>query len=152
MKLRLIVFLVVSGAAISLAQTPAVVTPPQTRAARMAAIKGRVAKALGLSTAQKQQIKTIRQQAKLTAEPVVGKLKQNRAALTTAIKAGDAAQIQALSKTQGELLGQSLSIRSQARAQIYAGLTNDQRTKLDAIQARIQAKLTQRKAAKSAVN
>jgi Spy/CpxP family protein refolding chaperone len=133
------------GAAGASPASPAAAANP-ARTQRLAAIRGRIAKALGLTTAQKEQIKTIRQQAKLTAQPVTTQLEQNQQALTAAIKAGDAAQVQALSKTQGELRGQVLAIRSQARMQIYAGLTNEQRTKLDAIEARLQTRIAAKRA------
>ena len=157
MKLRLITCSMVAMAAavIGQAQTPVPAQLPaparpgaalQLRAKRAAAIRGQVAKNLNLSPTQKDQMKTIRQQTKLSVQPVQDQLRQNRVALTVAVKAGNAAQIQNLSKTQGELRGQALTIRSQATAQLYAGLTNDQRTKLDAMQARIQARLAQRQA------
>ncbi len=160
MKLRLIVFLTASTAATMLVQAQTPTAPPQTqakalpqaRAKRLAALKGKVAKALGLSPAQRQQDKTIREQAKLTIKPVREQLQQNRQALAAAVKTGDAKQIQTLSQTRGQLMGQALAIRSQAQAQVYAGLTNDQRTKLDAIQTRVQAKLAERRAARSLVN
>jgi Spy/CpxP family protein refolding chaperone len=155
MKLRLIAFFVVAATAAVL--TAAQAPPPagatagtanlQLRARRLAALRGKVAAALGLSATQKQQIKTIRQQARLTAQPVTDQLKQNRQALTAAIKAGDAATIQALSKTQGELRGQALTVRSQAQAQIYAELTTDQRQKFEALRSRLQQKIAQRQQA-----
>ena len=123
MKLRLIVFPVILASAAVFVQ------------AKAAGPSGHMAKELGLSVTQKAQMKTIRQQARQTAQPVVDRLKRNRQALSAAVKTGDTAQIQTLSKTQGELRGQALTIRSQARAQIYAGLTNDQRQKMDAIRA-----------------
>jgi Spy/CpxP family protein refolding chaperone len=152
MKLRLITMTAMAALAVGLvqAQAPAVggnTTRQQLRAQRALALRGRVtAKGLTLSDAQKQQVKTIRQQAQQTAEPVREQLQQNRAALTAAVKAGNAAQIQALSQTQGELAGKALAIRSQAQAQIYAGLTNEQRQKLDAAQARMQQRIAKRQA------
>lgn len=160
MTLRLIVFPVVMAVAATLMQAQAPAGPgagvtgrQQLRARRLAAIRGRnTAKALGLTPAQKAQVQTIRRQARLTAQPTMDKLQQNRQALTAAVKTGDAAQIQALSKTQGELHGQVLAIRSQAQAQMYAGLTNDQRQKLDERQTRIQQRLAQRQANRGSNN
>jgi len=123
MKLRLVIFPVILAAAAVFVQAKAV-----------NAHNG-LARELGLSKTQKTEMKAIRQAARQKAWPVVDQLKQNRQALSAAVKAGDASQIQTLSKTQGELRGQALAIRSQARAQIYAGLTADQRQKMDAIQA-----------------
>ncbi len=130
MKIRHIIFPVMIAAAVALAQAD---TPGQ---------HGQLAKELGLSKTQKVQLKTIRQQARQTVQPVVERLKQNRQALSAAVKAGDSAQIASLSKTQGELKGQALTIRSEAKAQIYADLTPDQRQKMDEIQSRKQTKST----------
>ena len=91
-------------------------------------------KALNLTKAQKQQFKGIRQQARQNLQPLRAQLEQNREALRAAVKSGDQAQIQSLSKTQGELAGQAMAIRSQTRSQIYAGLTPEQRQKMDAAQ------------------
>lgn len=149
MQLRLIAFFAVAAVAAALiqAQAPApagAVAIQQVRAKRTGALRGRIARALNLSASQKQQVKTIRAQARQTAQPVAEQLRQTRQALIAAVTAGDAAQIQALSKTQGDLMGQALTIRSQAQAQIYASLTDDQRQKLDAIQARVQQKIARR--------
>ncbi len=119
MRLRLTAFSVLMIVAAAIAQAKAV--KPRARTARQ----------LGLTDTQKSQMKTIRQQARTSVEPVAEKLRQNRQTLQAAVKAGDVSQIQALSKTQGELRGQALAIRQQARSQIYAGLTNEQRQKLD---------------------
>ena len=162
MKIRLIAFLTatVLAAGLAQAQAPAAAGPTaagpaarqQLRAKRAAMLRGRASKALNLSDTQKQQAKTIREQARQTAQPVRDQLQQNRQALTAAVKTGNAAQIQALSKTQGDLMGQAMAIRSQAQAQVYAGLTNDQRQKMDAIQARIQQRIAQRQANRGLAN
>src|SRR6185312_9294564 len=75
------------------------------------------ARALNLTDAQKSQMKSIREQTRSTVKPVAVQLHQNRQALKAAIKANDTTQIQALSKTQGELRGQIAAIRNQSRAQ-----------------------------------
>ena len=124
MKLRL----VVSTLAIA-----ALATLAQAKPARQA----RAARELGLSPAQKSEMKAIRQQGRTQVQPVADQLRQNREALRAAVKANDAGQIQALSKTQGELRGQALALRSQTRAKVYAGLTPEQRGKLDARKSRV---------------
>jgi Spy/CpxP family protein refolding chaperone len=83
-------------------------------------------------------MKTIREQVRQKVMPLAAQLKQNHQALAAAVKTGDTSQIQALSKTQGDLRGQALTIRSEAMAQVYAELTPDQRQKLDAIRQRLQ--------------
>jgi Spy/CpxP family protein refolding chaperone len=160
MKPRLIAVPLILAAATALVQaqvptspaTAAAAAHQQVRAKRLAAIRHRNAKALGLTPAQKAQAKTIRQQARLSAQPTLDKMKQNRQALSAAVKTGDTAQIQALSKTQGELRGQAMAIRSEARAQIYAGLTIDQRQKLDERQSRMQQRFANRQANRTSNN
>ena len=160
MKLRFVTLLTFAALGTGFVQAqapaaPATIPVGARRAARQKLLARRVplrgrgaAKRLNLTDAQKQQAKTIREQARLTAKPLRDQLQQNRQALSAAVKAGDAAQIQALSKTQGDLMGQAMAIRSQSRAQIYAGLTNDQRQKMDAIQERMQRRMAQRGLAK----
>ncbi|HVW09767.1 MAG TPA: Spy/CpxP family protein refolding chaperone [Bryobacteraceae bacterium] len=146
MKLRFIAMSLFLGAAV-FAQTPPTAAAPARPGpiARFRARRARrAAKALNLTDAQKSQIKSIRQQARSTAQPIASQLRQNRQALNAAIKSNDTAQIQSLSKTQGELRGQIATIRSQTRAQIYAGLTDDQRRIIDNRQARIGQRFNQR--------
>ncbi len=146
MKFRLIVGSMVLFLAASLvwAQAPGRMGAgprQQMLAQRLAQMKRNNAKGLGLTPEQKAKDKTIREQARLSAQPTVDKLRQNREALNAAVKAGDAAKIAALSKTQGELQGEVLAIRGQAQAQVYAGLTNEQRQKLDERQSRMKQRL-----------
>lgn len=131
MKLRFIVFPFILAASVALIQ------------AKPVGQHGQLARELGLSKAQKGQMKAIRQQARTTAKPIADQLKQNHQALAAAVKAGDTSQIESLSKTQGALKGQALAIHSEATAKIYAGLTPDQRTKMDQLESqRKQAKPT----------
>jgi Spy/CpxP family protein refolding chaperone len=133
MKLRLFATTLLLGAA-AFAQTPAPTPAPASHRpfARFRAHKARRAvKALNLTDAQKSQMKSIREQTRSTVQPIATQLRQNRQALNAAIKANDTSRIQALSKTQGDLQGQIAAIRSQSRAQIYAGLTDDQRKMID---------------------
>ena len=101
--------------------------------------------ALNLTDAQKQQAKTIFQQAHQNAQPIAAQLQQNRDALAAAVKANQTAQIQALATAQGNLRGQVLTIRAGALAQFYQILTPDQRTKADQVQQRIRQRLQQRR-------
>jgi len=119
--------------------------PPQAGTTRLrAGVRRRLLQALGLSDAQKQQAKTIFQQARQSAQPLAAQLQQNRQALAAAVKANDTAQIQQLSAQQGTLHGQVLAIRSEAMAKLYAILTPEQRTKADQIQQNIQQRIKQR--------
>jgi Spy/CpxP family protein refolding chaperone len=104
----------------------------------------RMMQALNLTDAQKQQAKAIFQQARQSAQPVRQQLQQNRQALSAAVKANDAAQIQSLSNQQGQLEGQLLAIRSEARAKFYSSLTPDQKAKADQMQQRMRERMQER--------
>ena len=120
------------AAGLTIAQTTAA---PQAGAARgkgvRAMVQKRMLKALNLTDTQKQQAKTILQSARQTAQPLAQQLKQDRAALTAAVEAGDSAKIQELSTEMGSLRGNVLGVRSQAMAKVYALLTPDQKTKAE---------------------
>ena len=94
-------------------------------------VQKRMLKALNLTDTQKQQAKTILQSARQTAQPLAQQLKQDRAALTAAVEAGDSAKIQQLSTEMGSLRGNVLGVRSLAMAKFYALLTPDQKTKAE---------------------
>ena len=104
----------------------------------------RLAQALNLSDAQKEQAKTIFQQAKQNAQPLAQQLKQNREALAAAVKANDAAQIHSLAAQQGNLRGQMVAIRSEAMAKVYSTLTPDQKVKADQMRQQMKSHMRQR--------
>lgn len=90
---------------------------------------GRLIQTLNLSAAQKDQARSIFQQARQTAQPVRLQLQQNRQTLENAVIGGSTgAEIQQLATQQGTLLGQMLAIRSQAWSQFFNLLTPEQRT------------------------
>jgi len=91
-------------------------------------------KALSLSEAQQTQAKSIFQSAHQSAQPIRQQLVQTRVSLRAAVQANDAAQIQALSATQGAEMGQLSAIRSGAMAKVYQILTPEQQAKLAAMQ------------------
>jgi Spy/CpxP family protein refolding chaperone len=86
---------------------------------------------LNLSAAQKADAKVIFDKAREVAKPVREELRQNRTDLYAAIKANDTAKIHSLSARQGALVAKMTEIRADARAQFYAKLTPEQRTKAD---------------------
>jgi periplasmic protein CpxP/Spy len=134
-------------AAMALAQAPAPAAPEQPRAGRMMArqaMRGRMLRALNLTEAQKQQAKTALQQAKQNAEPLRKQLRANRQALAAAVKANDVAQIHSLAAQQGNLQGQLLGIRSEARAKVYATLTPEQKAKADEMREKVRERMKQR--------
>jgi exonuclease VII small subunit len=90
---------------------------------------GRLIRTLNLSAVQRDQARSIFQQARQTAKPVRQQLQQNRQTLENAVISGNTgAEIQQLATEQGTLLGQMLAIRSQAWSQLFNSLTPDQRT------------------------
>jgi Spy/CpxP family protein refolding chaperone len=118
----------VLAAGFAIAQTTAT---PQAGAAQGNSPRALVLQALNLTDTQKQQAKTIFQSARQTAQPLAQQLKQDRAALTAAVEAGDSAKIQQLSTDMGSLRGNVLGVRSQALSKFYALLTPDQKTKAE---------------------
>jgi Spy/CpxP family protein refolding chaperone len=113
----------------------------QTAAPAAAPVKARLQKqliqSLDLTAAQKQQAKTILQGTKQQAQPLAAQIKQQRQSLNAAIQSGDTAQIQQLSTSLGTLHGQLLAIRSAGKAQFYALLTPDQKTKAAAFEQKV---------------
>ena len=134
------------AAGFAFAQAPAPQTAPaQTSVKPRALVRRRLIKALDLTAAQKQQAKTIFQQAKQNAQPIRQQLQQNREAFAAAVKANDTAQIQALASQQGNLQGQVAAIRGESMAKFYSNLTPEQRAKADQVRQRIQQRIQQRK-------
>jgi periplasmic protein CpxP/Spy len=154
MKQNLMKFAVIAAlaAGMAFAQTTSPASAqPQTKTRNKAlakprgAMRHRLVKALGLTDAQKQQAKTIFQQAKQNAQPLRQELKQNRQSMAAAVKANDATQIRQLATQQGNVRGQLVAARTEAMAKFYATLTPDQRTKADKVQQKIRQRLGQRK-------
>lgn len=103
------------------------------------------AQQLNLTDAQKQEARMIFQQAFRDAAPVRAQLRQNRQALAAAVKAGQGNdEIQRLAKTQGDLMGQLVTIRTEAAAAFYADLTPEQKTKADQMQQQFRQRLRSR--------
>ncbi len=152
MKQHVLKFATVAAlaAGMAMAQAPAApADPAQPRAGRAwgahsGAFRQRMAQALNLSDAQKEQAKAIFQQAKQNAQPLAQQLKQNREALAAAVKANDVAQIHSLAAQQGNLRGQMLGIRSEAMAKLYTTLTPEQKAKADQMQQRMRTRMHQR--------
>ena len=91
-----------------------------------------MAQALNLTDSQKEQARTIFQQAHESAQPIRQELKQNREKLEAAAKAGKSeGDIQKLANDQGRLLGELVAIRTEASAKFYQMLTPEQRLKAD---------------------
>jgi Spy/CpxP family protein refolding chaperone len=83
-----------------------------------------------LTDAQKAQAKGVFQQARQSAKPVRQQLMQTRQSLRAAVQAGNTSQIQQLSATEGNEIGQLRAIHSSAFSKVYQTLTPDQKQKL----------------------
>jgi len=133
------------AAGMAFAQAPAAGDQPRAgRVMARQAMRTRMVRALGLTETQKEQAKAVRQQAKQNAEPLVKQLKANRQALAAAVKANDVAQIHSLAAQQGNLQGQLLGIRSEARAKVYATLTPEQKAKADQMREKVRERIEER--------
>ncbi len=141
------------AAGMAFAQAPAAPAAPAQPAkpgvARRLNLRRRMTKRLNLTDAQKQQAKTIFQQAKQSAQPVRDQLKQDRQALTAAVENNDTVKIGQLSTTIGSLQGQLVSIRSSAMAKFFATLTPDQKAKAEQMRQSIRQRMEQRRAQRS---
>ena len=150
MKQRLMRFSVLAAlaAGLAFAQTPSTTAQPGSgkAAIRPRAVVGRrIAQALNLTDAQKQQAKAIIQQARQTAQPLRQELKQNRQALMAAVQAGKGdVEIHQLALTQGNLAGQLTAARAEAFAKIYGTLTPEQRAKAVLMSQQVRQKIKQR--------
>lgn len=89
---------------------------------------------LAMTPAQKDQARTDIAHARESATPIRQELMNTNKALQAAIRSDNTAQIQRLSATEGQEIGQLLAIRSSAVAKVYNTLRPDQRSKADALQ------------------
>ena len=87
-----------------------------------------------LTDSQKAQAKTVFEQARETAKPIRQQLMENRKALRAAAEAGNTSQIQKLSATEGNEIGQLMAIRSSAFSKVYQTLSAEQKQKLTELQ------------------
>jgi len=106
----------------------------------------RMAQSLNLTDSQKEQARTIFQEARQSAQPIRQELRQNREKLTAAVKAGKGeAEIQKLAGEQGRLWGQLVAIQTESSAKFYQILTPEQRIKADQIDEQFKQKVRSRK-------
>ncbi len=129
-----------AGMAFAQAPSPApAANPPAARHNFVQRHMARMEQELNLTDAQKQQAKSIFQNARMTARPIREQLKQNRQALAAAAKAGKSdADIQQLAAQQGNLLGKMVAIRTEAFGKFYNLLSPEQRAKADQMQQQFQ--------------
>jgi Spy/CpxP family protein refolding chaperone len=151
--------LIASGAlaaGMALAQAPATPAPGAPAGATQHAHRNfrqrhwaRISQQLNLTDAQKGQAKTIFGQARENAKPVRERLKENRQALSAAVKADNSREIQQLSAARGNLMGKMLAIRSEASAKFYQMLTPEQRAKADQLHAQFRERVREHHSQKS---
>jgi Spy/CpxP family protein refolding chaperone len=150
MKQRIIPFAAAAAlaAGLAFAQTPA--APPESSSSgqshvnRRGAYHERMMQQLNLSDSQKAQAKTIFQDAREKAKPLVEQLRQDRQAMNEAVKANDTARIRSLAAKEGKTSGELTAIRSEAKAKFYSTLTSEQRTKADQLHQQAREKMRQR--------
>ena len=110
-----------------------------------AVVRQRIAQALNLTDAQKQQAQAIIQQTQQTVQPLRQQSKQNRQALMAAINAGKGdVEIHQLVLTQGNLAGQLVAARAEALAKFYSMLTPEQRAKAALMRQQVRQMIKQR--------
>ena len=130
------------------AQAPSTTAQPGSGQATVrprAMVRQRIAQALNLTDAQKQQAQAIIQQTRQTVQPLRQQLKQNRQMLMSAIKAGKSdVEIHQLALTQGNLAGQLAAARTEALAKFYSTLTPEQRAKADVMIQQVRQTIKQR--------
>src|SRR5260370_41842102 len=111
-------------------QDPAQTAPRARKAARAHAGK-RLADYLNLTPDQRAQAKQIMAGARQEAAPLRQQMKQNRQALAAAIKAGDDARIDQITKAEAPIIAQLAAIRAHAKEKIYATPPPEQKAKAD---------------------
>lgn len=91
----------------------------------------RIVNYLNLTPDQQAQAKQIMAGVRQEAAPLREQMKQNREALANAIKTGNDAQIDQITKAQAPVMAQLAAIRAHGFEKIYAMLTPEQKTKAD---------------------
>jgi Spy/CpxP family protein refolding chaperone len=110
---------------------PAQPAPPQQKAQRRAHPGRRMANYLNMSADQRAQARQILAGAKQEAAPLRQQMQQNRQALAAAIKSGNDAQIDQITKAEAPVKAQLAAIHAHAMEKIYATLTPEQKAKAD---------------------
>ena len=91
-----------------------------------------IATYLGLTDAQKAQVRAIFEGTRTSAEPVVEKLKAGHDEMAAAAKRGASdAELQAIADRQGALVGQMIGVHAKSMSKAYALLTPEQKEKAD---------------------
>jgi len=104
---------------------------PAGPAARRGHSIQRMVNYLNLTPDQQAQAKQIMAGARMESAPLRQQMKQNREALASAIKSGNDAQIDQITKAEAPVMAQMAAIRAHAFEKIYATLTPEQKAKAD---------------------
>jgi Spy/CpxP family protein refolding chaperone len=86
---------------------------------------------LNLTPAQRAEARKIRKEAREQSASLRQQLKQDRAELAAAVKSGNDAQIDRITKAEAPLMAQMAAIRAHAREKMYATLTPAQKAKAE---------------------
>lgn len=102
---------------------------------------------LDLTDEQKAQMKSIMQASKETTKPIREQMKANRLKLQTLSESGnfDEAQVQTIANQQGTLSAQMIVAKEKVKAQMFAILTPEQKTKAAEMKAQFKQKREERK-------
>ncbi len=109
------------------------VAPAQKPAGHQDRFVSEMETVLAMTPQQKDQARTVIQEARQSAKPIREELMNTNKALQTAVRSDETAEIQRLSTTEGQEIGQLLAIRSSTVAKVYKTLTPDQRARADAL-------------------
>ncbi len=91
----------------------------------------RLSTRLNLSTDQQQQARTIFQESRTQMQALAPQLKQERTAISAAIKSDNEQQIDQVLQQNASLNAQARAIHAKAMAKFYQILTPDQKAKFD---------------------
>jgi Spy/CpxP family protein refolding chaperone len=106
-------------------------TRQQKKAKRGSHAGRRMANVLNLSADQRAQAQQILAGARQEAAPLRQQMQQNRKALADAIKSGNDAQIDQITRAEAPVKAQLVAIHARAMGKIYATLTPEQKAKAD---------------------
>jgi Spy/CpxP family protein refolding chaperone len=133
MKLSLALIAALALLPIAQAQTPPTHTPPSPALMAQHQVQ-RYTTLLSLTPAQTEQATTFFTAEATAHQNARASERTAHEAMEAAIKANDAATIQSTSATLGQISGETMAAHALARAQFYAILTADQKTKFDQLE------------------
>jgi Spy/CpxP family protein refolding chaperone len=124
-----------AGLTFAYAETPSQGTQPGHRAmnrqAWMQQRFDRLSAYLNLTDAQKTQAQAALKAAHESTANLAPRMKENREAMATAIKANNTSEIDRLAAERGTLMGKMMAAHDEAFAKIYQTLTPEQKVKAD---------------------